>query len=110
MGFFKTLYRNQAHFVVLTDFDNQGRDVYLHFDAGAVCTVISIKSFIVGKIDKTKFTQQIKSRTNRRIFHSASGNQMEGYLVCAENIKMSGAYLQANLQQIIMIRPWTISK
>ena len=21
-----------AHFVVLTDFDNQGRDVYLHFD------------------------------------------------------------------------------
>ena len=93
MGFFKTLYRNQAHFVVLTDFDNQGRDVYLHFDTGAVCTVISIESFVTEKIDKTKFTQRIKSRANRRIFHSASGNQMEGYLVCAENIKIMGFVL-----------------
>ncbi len=62
MGFFKTLYRNQAHFLVLTDFDDQGRDVYLHFDTGAVCTVISIESFVAEKIDKTKFTQQIKGR------------------------------------------------
>ena len=36
MGFFKTLYRNRAHFVILTDFDDQGRDVYLRFDTGAV--------------------------------------------------------------------------
>ena len=93
MGFFKTIYRNQAHFVVLTDFDDQGRDVYLHFDTGAVCTVISIDLFVAEKIDKTKFAQQIKSRTKSRIFHSATGNQMEGYLVCAENIKLSGAYL-----------------
>ena len=68
MAFFKTLYRNHAHFVVLTDFDKQGRDVYLHFDTGAVCTVISIESFVAEKIDKTKFTQQIKSRAKEEYF------------------------------------------
>lgn len=102
MGFFKTLYRNRAHFVVLTDFDNQGRDVYLRFDTGAVCTVISIELFVAEKIDKTKFIQQIKSRANRRIFHSATGNQMEGYLVCAENIKMSGACLSKFFYYLIV--------
>ena len=75
--------------MVLTDFDDQGRDVYLRFDTGAVCSVISIELFVAGKIDKTKFVQQIKSRSKRRIYHSATGNQMEGYLVCAENIRES---------------------
>lgn len=91
MGFFRTTYRGNAHFVSLSDISVANTTVFLHFDTGAVATVISIEALSNEPIDKEWFSKQLNGRATQRTFRSATGNVMSGYLVCAKNVTISNA-------------------
>ena len=74
----------------------------LAFDTGAVCTVLSIASLTGNTIDKEALCKKLEQRTRRRRFRSASGTDMHGYLVCADNMSLSDYPVQLFFYYLIV--------
>ena len=62
----------------------------LAFDTGAVCTVLSLEALTTDIVNKEELCRKLDKHVKRRRFLSASGTEMHGYLVCADNVSLSG--------------------
>ena len=92
MPFFKARHRN-ASYSVVADKINQVI-IPMSFDTGAVNTVISLSAYHNKRIDSEHFAKLIKDSVRHKTFHTASGESLEGYLVCAEKVSISGFLLE----------------
>lgn len=73
---------------------NKGIYIPMKFDTGAINTVISLKRLIYGNAYYIeKINEYITNRRNieRKIFFSASGHELTGYLCKASSIEISGS-------------------
>lgn len=83
-------HENGAYFVMLRTPNAENPIVTMKFDSGAINTVISVEALTAKTIDKDQLVGNIKGKAARKMFRSASGNKMEGYLVCATDVVLSG--------------------
>lgn len=90
MAFFKANYRNGIYIVALKNLSSDSDLIVAAFDTGAVNTVISLEEFMTDEIDKEHFVSELDRKTSSKIFRSASGNEMKGYPVCAEDVVIAG--------------------
>ena len=86
----KAVYQNGGYFCKTKNIGPTGSMPLFKFDTGAVNTVVSIEALTAEPVDKENFISAIKDCTVKRTFKSASGNSMEGYLVRAEHVVLSG--------------------
>jgi len=97
----KAHYRQSAYYFRLKKINPNTDDVIpLKFDTGAVNTVISLNTLLANKgIDvesdeakllKENFRTSLRPDISKKIFYSASGNDMIGFLCHSKNVKLSG--------------------
>ena len=91
MPYFKARHRN-ASYSVVADKINQVI-IPMSFDTGAVNTVISLSAYYNKSIVADYFAKLISESVRHKTFHTASGESLEGYLVCAEKVSISGFLL-----------------
>ena len=71
----------------------EDRYIRTTFDTGAVCSVISVENFTDRPFDRDEVIRYLDGRTRHRVFKSASGGDMNSYLVRADGISISGHYI-----------------
>lgn len=94
MESFKAIYRRFSYQVRVRGLNVDGDILDIKFDTGAVNTIVSLEAITDRDIDKKRLITQLEGKTENKVFRSASGNDMTGYLVCAESIKISAFVLQ----------------
>ena len=85
---FKAVHTNNGYYCRAKNIGSKKRVLMMKFDTGAVSTVISIEALTKMEIDKERFIRKIEGRAEKRIFRSASGYKMKGYLVHADDVIM----------------------
>ena len=90
----EAIYYKNAYRVLLTNISGRRTTIPMKFDTGAVCSVISLGALSMGSYDIRGLAEALEYKASKRIFMSASGNQMVGYRICADNVNMSGYYLK----------------
>ena len=86
---FKAYWSGFGYIVYLKDTGGKV-DAALAFDTGAACTVLSVAALTDELVDKEALSRKLDQRAKRRRFRSASGTDMHGYLVCADNMTLAG--------------------
>ena len=94
MALFEARYRNSSYQISVRNIDKDGDILEMKFDSGAVNSIITLPMLTDCKLDRKKLEENLQNKTVSRIFHSASGNQMKGYLVCVRNAIISGTVLE----------------
>lgn len=90
---FKAEFQKNAFYVYLRGFA-ESRYIRTAFDTGAVYSVISVENFTERAFDRDEIIRYLDGRTKHRGFKSASGGDMNGYLVRADGISISRHHVE----------------
>ena len=105
---FRAIYFNHTYSVMVRNI-SPNTALSMKFDTGSVATVISVDALKVN-VRKDRFISLLNERdVPVRIFHSASGNELMGYPVVAENVLISGQAIESFYYYLIVNVDYSIS-
>ncbi|MBQ6735581.1 MAG: hypothetical protein IJR00_11830 [Lachnospiraceae bacterium] len=98
----KAIENSGAYYMGLANLDDSGSVITMKFDTGAINTIISLNALVSTNIDKERFLAEICNKTQKKLFRSASGNEMQGFLICAKNVLLSGTPIEQFFYYLIV--------